>query len=170
MSLYLTEGDPHYGLVGCKPILTVRVTGVVTCTWPLSGHNNYLLMTCSSWVEYWWYQLRCSKRLVSLWDLQVCHGRINMPIIILELLSFHVFYLKDDVSETGLCVRLQVKSTQLGIIELIYVSGKRQGSTWSRRQNQVSETQCFKQKTGNGISRIVKLLLINHLHKPIDSN
>jgi hypothetical protein len=66
----------------------------------------------------------------------------------LNIISHPVFYLKYNISETGFCLRLKVERTQ----------------------NPLSETPCFKQKTGRWImSRIVIVMLIYHRHKPIDS-
>jgi hypothetical protein len=40
----------------------------------------------------------------------------NVIITILDIIHRPAFYLKHDVSETEWCIRLQVKSTQLGPI------------------------------------------------------
>jgi hypothetical protein len=56
------------------------------------------------------------------------------------------FYLKHDVWETGLCLFLQVKPTQMGPIEKasLFSTGLTWGlSAWRRRQNQVSESRAL---------------------------
>jgi hypothetical protein len=42
---------------------------------------------------------------------------INITITILDIIHRPVFYLKYDISETGICLRLQVEPTQLGPID-----------------------------------------------------
>jgi hypothetical protein len=54
------------------------------------------------------------------------------------------------VSETGFCLRLKVKPTQLGPIDRAspYLRTNWIGFTWRWRQNPVSEKLCFERKTG----------------------
>jgi hypothetical protein len=47
----------------------------------------------------------------------------NITITILDIIYRPVFYLKHDVSETGFCLRLQVKPIQLGKTELVSEPG-----------------------------------------------
>jgi hypothetical protein len=53
----------------------------------------------------------------------------------LYLKNSAVYFLKHNVSETGFCLRLQVKPTPLAPID--------RASPYLRRQNPVSETLCF---------------------------
>jgi hypothetical protein len=85
---------------------------------------------------------------------------IHRPVFIYK--HSPVYFLKHNVSETGFCLRVQVKPTQLGPIDRASVythleagTGVRRqglslstgpnwvGPTWRRRQNPVSETLCF---------------------------
>jgi hypothetical protein len=73
--------------------------------------------------------------------------RIQYSSVILNYCVFKTHH----VSETGFCLRVQVKPTQLGPIDIV--------SPCLRRQNPVAETSCFKIKTGRWIiSRNIKLL------------
>jgi hypothetical protein len=45
------------------------------------------------------------------------------------------FYLKHNVSEAALCLRLQVGPTKLGPIVIVSVSGDRVGSTWRQAKS-----------------------------------
>jgi hypothetical protein len=47
---------------------------------------------------------------------------INITITILDIIDRPAFYLKHNVSETGFCLRLQVKPTQLGPIDTASLS------------------------------------------------
>jgi hypothetical protein len=44
---------------------------------------------------------------------------IYITIIIVKINNLSVFYLKHNVSETGLCLQLQAEPTQLGITEIV---------------------------------------------------
>jgi hypothetical protein len=97
--------------------------------------------------------------------------------MILDIIHRHVFYLKDDVSETEFCL-LQMQPPQVRPIDRASfclrtcqsIRPTWVGSTWWRRQNPVSETLYFKWKKGRLItSRIVTVILVYHHHKPIDS-
>jgi hypothetical protein len=61
----------------------------------------------------------------------------SVTITIMDITYRPIFYLNQDVSETGLCLRLQVESTDLG------PTGKA-SPVIGRRQNPVSETSSFK--------------------------
>jgi hypothetical protein len=54
------------------------------------------------------------KRLMLSIGLWWCYSYINITVTILGIIQCPVFYLKYSVSETGFCLRLQVKSTRLG--------------------------------------------------------
>jgi hypothetical protein len=45
----------------------------------------------------------------------------NITVTILDIIHRPVFYIKHDVSDTGFCLRLQAKPTQMGPIELVSV-------------------------------------------------
>jgi hypothetical protein len=47
----------------------------------------------------------------------------DVSITIMDIIHRSVFYLKHDTSETGFCLRLQVEPTEMGQIELVFVSG-----------------------------------------------
>jgi hypothetical protein len=75
-----------------------------------------------------------------------------------RLFIFIVFYIMHDVSETGFRLSLQVEPTHLALTQILPLSvgPKWVGSTWRQRQNQLSETSCFKWKTERWLmSRIV---------------
>jgi hypothetical protein len=44
----------------------------------------------------------------------LCRWYINIAITILDIIHRPVFYLKDDVSETGFCLCLQLEPVQVG--------------------------------------------------------
>jgi hypothetical protein len=91
----------------------------------LNGHYTKLLLSIGLWR---WY--------------------IDITITILDIIHRPVFYLKHDVSETGLCLRIQVEPTQLDSVRrqrlVLSVGPNGVGSKWTRGQNPVSETLCFK--------------------------
>jgi hypothetical protein len=62
------------------------------------------------------------------------------PSFCFYLKHCHVYTSKHNVSETGSCLRLQVKRTQLGTFDI--------ASPYLRRQNPVSEILCFEIYTG----------------------
>jgi hypothetical protein len=45
---------------------------------------------------------------------------VNIAITILDIIHRRFFYLKQDVSETGFCLRLQEVPTQLGTTDIKY--------------------------------------------------
>jgi hypothetical protein len=80
-----------------------------------------------------------------------CRIFINVTIKTLDIIHFHVFYLKHDVSETGFGLRLRVEVTQvLPKIEPVSVSELGVGSTSTWRQNPVSETSYFNKRQNSG--------------------
>jgi hypothetical protein len=86
---------------------------------------------------------------------------INITITIVDIIHRPVFYLNYNVSETGFCLHLLVEDQYIGPT---WVS-----TTRTRRQNPVSETLCFKCKTGRLVmSRIIIVVLICNRHKSID--
>jgi hypothetical protein len=58
----------------------------------------------------------------------------------MDIIHRPAFYLKHDVLEIGLCLRLQVEPTQLLPIDRasLCLLPNEIGSTWRRRQNSVS--------------------------------
>jgi hypothetical protein len=60
---------------------------------------------------------------------------INIPITILDIIHCPLFCLKHDILETGLCFRLQVESTQFGLIDGTSLSPDGCSSACSLRHN-----------------------------------
>jgi hypothetical protein len=99
----------------------------------------------------------------------------------MDIIHCPVFDLKHSISDTEYCLRLQVNLFSWDQeTQLFSVSGNQQdrlalfiGPNWeisSRRlgQNPVSETSCFKWKTGRWImSRTVTVILIYRRHKHV---
>jgi hypothetical protein len=63
-------------------------------------------------------------------------------VTILNIKNTLAFYIKHDVSETGFCLRLQVEVRRQRLA--LSIGSNWVGSTWRRRQNEVSETSYLK--------------------------
>jgi hypothetical protein len=100
----------------------------------------------------------CAVQLISIFFRRTISSKwFNQAGTIIELLDIvhrPVLYVKHDVSETGFCLRPQVKLTQLDPIDratpclrrwglVVSIRVKRKACTWGRRQNIVSETYYF---------------------------
>jgi hypothetical protein len=103
-------------------------------------------------------------QLILLWlHKQYC----NITSTILDINHRPVFYLKQNVSETVFCLRLQVELTQLGPTDRSSLCFRPNwvGSCRRRRRDKVFETFCFKYNAGQWlISRIAIVILIHHRH------
>jgi hypothetical protein len=82
---------------------------------------------------------------------------INIVITILGVIHRPVFFLSQDVSETGFCLRLQVQPPRLGPIvpdrtQTLSLSTESicVGYTWARRQVHFSKCRIFNKKQDNG--------------------
>jgi hypothetical protein len=68
-------------------------------------------------------------RCIGLW-----RWYINITITIFNIIHRPLFYLKHDASETGFCLRPQVRPTEMGPIEALSKGPIWVGSTWTRTQ------------------------------------
>jgi hypothetical protein len=107
-----------------------------------------------------WKNKQPGKKDRTNYMLYACKNIIGITITIPDITHRSVFYLKNAVSKTGVCLRLKLKLTQLGTIV--------RTNLWLLERQ--SPKRCFKQKAGRRIMfRIAIVILIYHRHKPIDS-
>jgi hypothetical protein len=86
-----------------------------------------------------------------------------IQILFLDIIHRHIVISKHDVSETGFCLHLQVKRTQIRWQALALSIGPNWiVSTWRQRQNPVSETSCVLHKNRIPMDNVHVLMCIRH--------